>query len=189
MSSKPAEWQVPYNETHHVIARFARSGVSLKARIANGIIAALITVIFLVHGIMGSLWATLGFSSSLSWVVWGALIVVGLHVVMSVVTSSQQLNDAERPPSRRKKAHLALKWVTGGLLAVVALVHIVLPKSLDASAFVIVAVSIALAAHLCTCAKSLLSDLAIDRRWKWPFRVFVCLCALLFSLVMLKGVL
>ena len=160
-----------------------------KARIANGVIAALITIIFLAHGAMGSLSALFGFVNSFPWVVWIAVIIAGIHVAVSLLTSAQQLGDAERPPSARKKAHLALKWATGGLLAVIALVHIILPKSMVASAYVIIGVSIALAAHLCVCAKSLLSDLSLNRRWKWPFRALVCLLALFFSLVMLKGVL
>ncbi len=155
----------------------------------NGVIAALITIIFLVHGAMGSLSAVFGFSGALAWVVWGAVILACVHVAMSLITSVQQLNDAERPPSARKKAHLALKWVTGGLLAIIAIAHIVLPKSAVAAAYVIIGVSVVLAAHLCVCAKSLLSDLGIDRRWKWPFRVLVCVLAALFVLAMLKGVL
>ena len=168
--------------------RFAKAGIALNARVVNGVIAALITIIFLVHGAMGSLSSVFGFTNSFPWVVWIAVVLAGIHVAVSLLTSSQQLNDAERPPSRRKKAHLVLKWATGGLLALVAVVHIVLPKSLNISAYVIVAVSIALAAHLCTVAKSLFSDLGFDKRWKWPFRVVVCLCAFLFCLAMLKGV-
>ena len=161
----------------------------MSFRSVNGVIAALITIIFLVHGAMGSLSAVFGFSGALAWVVWGAVILACVHVAMSLITSVQQLNDAERPPSARKKAHLALKWVTGGLLAIIAIAHIVLPKSAVAAAYVIIGVSVVLAAHLCVCAKSLLSDLGIDRRWKWPFRVLVCVLAALFVLAMLKGVL
>lgn len=159
------------------------------ARIVNSVIAALITIIFLVHGTMGSLSSVLGFSSPFSWVVWIAVVIACVHVAVSLLTSSQQLNDAERPPSKRKKAHLALKWVTGSLLAVAAFAHITLPKSMVASAYIIVGVSIVLAVHLCVCAKSLLVDIGFDKRWKWPFRAFVCLFALFFSLMMLKGVL
>lgn len=161
----------------------------MNARLINGVIAALITILFLVHGVMGSLSSLFDLPSTFKWVVWIAVILAGLHVAVSLVTSSQQLTDTEHPPSKRKKAHLALKWLTGGLLAIVAIVHIVLPKSMVAATYVIVAVSVVLAVHLCVCAKSLLSDLGIDRRWKWPFRVFVCLLAAAFVLVMLKGVL
>lgn len=164
------------------------AGKSSKARVANGVIAALITVIFLVHGTMGSLSALFGFSSALAWVVWGAVILTGLHVAVSLATSAQQLTDREFPPSRRKKAHLALKWVTGALLAVVAIAHIVLPKGSAAGAGVIVAVSVALAAHLCVGSKSLLKDLGISRSYKQAFRIVVCLFAALFVLVAIAAV-
>ena len=162
------------------------AGKSSKARVVNGVIAALITIIFLVHGTMGSLSALFGFSSALSWVVWGAVILAGLHVVMSMVTSTQQLTDREFPPSRRKKAHLALKWVTGGLLAVVAIAHIILPKSSVTAAGVIVAVSVLLAVHVCVGSKSLLTDLGFSKRYKWPLHVVVCLFAAVFAVVMLE---
>ena len=160
----------------------------VTSRFVNGIIAAVITVVFLVHGAMGSLSAVTGFSGSLAWVVWGAVVLALAHVVVSIVTSAQQLSDAEHPPSARKKRHLALKWATGGLLAVAAAVHIALPKSTASAAFVIVAVSALLAVHLCVGSKSLLKDLDIDRRYKVAFRVVVCVLAALFALAMLMGV-
>ena len=158
------------------------------ARVVNAVIAALITIIFLVHGAMGSLSAVFGFVNSFPWIVWGAVILAGIHVAVSLLTSSQQLGDVENPPSVRKKAHLALKWATGGLLAVCAVAHIVLPKSMNAAPYIIMAVSVLLAAHVCVCAKSLLADLGIDRRWKWTFRLFVCLLAALFVIAMLRTV-
>ena len=165
------------------------AGKSSKARMVNGVIAALITVIFLVHGTMGSLSALFGFSGALAWVVWGAVILAGLHVVVSALTSAQQLTDKEFPPSPRKKAHLALKWATGGLLAVVAIAHIILPKSSVVAAGVIVAVSVVLAVHVWVGSKSLLTDLGFSRRYMWPLRIVVCLFAALFVVVMLRGIL
>ncbi|MBQ9042430.1 MAG: hypothetical protein IJ111_15680 [Eggerthellaceae bacterium] len=166
-----------------------KPGKSSKARVVNGVIAALITIIFLVHGTMGSLSALFGFSGALAWVVWGAVILACLHVVVSALTSAQQLTDKEFPPSRRKKAHLALKWVTGGLLAVAAIAHIILPKSSVAAAGVIVAVSVVLAVHVWVGSKSLLTDLGFSRRYMWPLRIVVCLFAALFVVVMLRGIL
>lgn len=166
-----------------------KPGKSPKARVVNGVIAALITIILLVHGTMGSLSSLLGFSGKYAWVVWGAVILICLHVVMSLVTSTQQLTDKEFPPSPRKKAHLALKWVTGGLLAVVAVAHIILPKSSITAAGVIVAVSVLLAVHVCVGSKSLLKDLGFDRKYKWPLRVVVCLFAAFFAIVMLRVIL
>lgn len=158
------------------------------ARFVNGVIAALITVFFLVHGSLGSLSVLGCFSGSLVWLVWGAVFLACVHVVVSIVTSYQQLTDVEFPPSARKKRHLALKWVTGGLLALVALAHIVLPPSTTLAALVIIVVSVALAVHLCVGSKSLLKDLEIDRRYKMAFRVVVCVFAGLFALAMIVGV-
>lgn len=158
------------------------------SRFVNGVVAALVTLVFLVHGALGSFCVAFGRSGSLSWLVWGAVVLVGVHVVASLVTSVQQLNDAERPPSVRKKRHLALKWMTGLALALFACAHVLLPKSSVAALCLIMAVSVALAVHLCVCAKSLLKDLNVDRRFKVPFRVVVCVFAALFVLAMLKGV-
>ena len=158
------------------------------ARFVNGVIAALITVAFLVHGALGSLSVAVGLPTSLAWLVWGAVILAIVHVAVSIVTSNQQLTDAERPPSARKKRHLALKWATGGLLGVAAVVHIVLPKSSTSAAFVIVVVSVLLAIHLCVGSKSLLKDLEIDRRYKTAFRIVVCVLAAVFACAMLIGV-
>ena len=162
-------------------------GKRLTSRFANGVVAALITAGFLVHGTLGALMAVAGLSSSLSWLVWGAVGLAGVHVVASVVTSVQQLTDAERPPSARKKRHLALKWATGALLGVVAAVHIALPASAAASAGAIVALSVVLAVHLCVCSRSLLKDLGIDRRYKTAFRVAVCAFAALFVVAIAVG--
>ena len=159
------------------------------ARFVNGVLAALITVLFLVHGSLGSLSVLGCFSGSLSWLVWGAVILACIHVVASIVTSYQQLTDAEFPPSPRKRRHLALKWATGGLLAAVALAHIMLPPSTTLAALVIVAVSIVLAVHLCVGSKSLLKDLGIDRRYKMAFRVVMCVFAALFARAMIVRVL
>lgn len=157
------------------------------SRFVNGVIAALITVVFLAHGALGSLAAIMGFSARFAWLVWGAVALGCVHVAVSVITSYQQLTDAERPPSPRKKQHLVLKWVTGGVLAAIAAVHIVLPKASVEAAPVIAVLSVVLAVHLCVGSKSLLKDLGIDRRYKIAFRVVVCVFAALFVLSMLFG--
>lgn len=149
-------------------------GKRLTARFVNGVIAALITVAFIAHGILGSLSSLFGLPSSLAWLVWGAVVLAGAHVVASVVTSREQLNDVERPPSARKKRHLALKWATGIALALAAAAHILLPQSSALATWAIVVLCIALAAHVCVGSKSLLKDLNIDRSYKTVFRVVVC---------------
>ena len=109
------------------------------ARFINGVISAAIVVFFLVHASMGTLSALFDFKSSLAWTVWIGVVVVLAHILVSVVTSIQQLNDKKYPPSTRKKLHLLLKWITGVLLAVAAIVHIVCIALYDGVAFQVTA--------------------------------------------------
>ena len=95
------------------------------ARRINGILSACIVVFFLAHGILGSMLPFTGFESPLAWLVWAGVACVVVHIVLSIVTSREQLTDTVRPPSEAKKRHLLLKWITGILLAVVVVAHIV----------------------------------------------------------------
>lgn len=159
---------------------------SSRARLVNGVISVCIVVLFLVHGVLGGASALFGFSGSFSWVVWIGVAAIVAHVATSVVTSRQQLGDPERPPSSRKKRHLALKWATGGLLAVVAAVHVgsslmLGPENVLASTSGMVLAAVlacVLALHICVGAKSLVTDLGLSRTLIAPFRVVVCLVAL-----------
>lgn len=149
-----------------------------RARIVNGFVSAVIVVLFLAHSALGGVAVLTGFTSPFSVLVWAGVALIAAHVVVSIVTSFEQLNDAERPPSARKKRHLALKWATGALLTAVAIAHVVLPKSAVMSTVVVIALAAALAVHLCVGSKSLLKDLGVDRRYKMAFRVVVCvICA------------
>ena len=167
------------------------------ARFFNGIVSAIIVVFFLAHGTLGGISALTGFAGSLVVLVWCGVALIGVHVVASIVTSREQLVDREHPPSVRKKRHLALKWATGCLLAVVACVHIFGPRLFGeafvqsplVNALVIVVLSTALAVHLCVGSKSLLKDLEIDRRFKSAFRVMVCAFAVFFAVATLVGAL
>ena len=166
------------------------SGKGSKARFANGVISAAIVVFFLVHAALGSLSGLFGLKSPLAWLVWVGVALIAAHIVVSVVTSREQLSDVEHPPSVRKKRHLALKWATGGLLAAAAIAHIATMwtwgaeavQSAASGAALTVVLSAVLAVHLCVGSKSLLKDLGIDRRYKTAFRVIVCILAALFAL-------
>ena len=158
------------------------------ARFVNGVVSALVVVVFLVHGALGSAAMFTGVVSPFAWVVWGGMTLVGVHVIASIVTSVQQLGDKERPPSARKKRHLALKWATGALLAAAVAAHVVVPHSQVASLGIIVALSAVLAVHLCVGARSLLKDLELDRRYKMAFRAVVCAFAAVFAVCALVGI-
>ena len=150
-----------------------------KARLVNGIISAAIVVFFLVHGLLGCTALVLGYISPFTCLVWVGMALVVVHVVASVVTSREQLTDAERPPSPRKKRHLVLKWATGAGLAVCVATHVVL-KDAYLARVAIVAVAVMLAIHLWVGSKSLLADLNIDRQFQRVFRIVVCAFAALF---------
>ena len=166
----------------------------VTARFVNGVISAFIVVFFLVHGVLGTAELAFGIPSSLAWLVWVGIALVGVHVVVSIVTSRQQLTDADRPPSPRKKRHLALKWATGILLASVVCVHVLvmrfgagtLPIEVVLKVVTVV-LSGALALHVCVGAKSVLKDLNIDRRYMTAFRVVVCVFAAAFVIAALFG--
>ena len=66
-----------------------------KARFVNSVVAAVIAVFFLVHGILGCTAIVFGHMSSFVWVVWVAMALVAVHVVASIVTSREQLTDGE----------------------------------------------------------------------------------------------
>ena len=156
-----------------------------KARAINGIISACIVVFFFVHAAMGGASTLFGLPRTLSFVAWLGVAAICAHIITSIITSYQQLNDEEHPPSSRKKRHLALKWATGGLLAVVAIVHVVTSQVLGAgSAFatgtgvaLMTLLVVVLAVHICVGAKSLLTDLRLDKRYLLPLRIAVCVIA------------
>ena len=152
------------------------------ARRINGIVSACIVVFFLAHGLLGSISAITGYRSSLIWLVWAGVACVVAHIVLSIITSRQQLTDTVRPPSDKKKRHLLLKWVSGCALALLVIAHIVSMRMFGAEAVqssatgaaLVIVLAIVLAVHLCLGAKSLLKDLGVDRRWRVAIRVTVC---------------
>lgn len=150
----------------------------LSARHIGGFAAAVLTAFFLVHAVLGALSLHLPIDGRGRVLVWAGVVLAAVHIAICVVTSVQMLSDMERPPSARKRSHLVLKWVTGLLLAVVALAHVVLPVGiaeglLAVGSMVLLAAAIGL--HACVGAKSLLKDIGVDRQMRMPFRVAVCL--------------
>lgn len=153
-------------------------------RVLNGVAAGVVSCFFAVHGLLGSFAPVLAFASPLRWTVWLGVAAVAAHVVLSVATSREQLADVERPASPRKKRHLALKWITGLLLAAVAGLHIACVRApgmfagyLPAPRLAITAVAAVLAWHICVGAKSLLTDLGLSKDLMTPMRITACVVA------------
>ena len=166
-----------------------------KARLFNGVVAALVVVFFLAHSLLGGLSGIVSLSRPSEWIIWLGVGIVLVHVVASVVTSYGQLTDAERPPSARKKRHLLLKWVTGGLLAIVAGSHVVCMRTFGADSLQTSATSTAVAlvliaalvVHSWIGAKSLVTDLGLSKGLILPFRVAVCVLAVVIGCVVIAG--
>lgn len=165
------------------------------ARFVNGVVAALIVAFLFAHSLLGGLEGIFPLTAPPKWILWLGVIVVGIHVVVSIVTSYSQLTDAEFPPSARKKRHLLLKWVSGGALAVVAAAHIVYMQTSGAhtvqaspvSAVVALVLIVALAVHSWIGAKSLVTDLGFSKRLMLPFRIVVCALAVAAGCIVLLG--
>lgn len=162
------------------------------SRLANGAVSALIACFFLIHGLLGSFAFALPSAHPLLWVVWVGVGFVVLHIVLSAVTSYQQLTDSEYPPSTRKKRHLALKWATGCLLAAAVVAHIAcmrIPALVIAAPFLpslsTVVLSAVLAWHICVGMKSLLKDIGVGKKLMTPLRVLVCALAAVFCIASL----
>lgn len=165
-------------------------------RLANGIVSAIVVCFFIAHGLLGSVSAVAPFANSFAWVVWIGMVCIGIHVVLSMATSWQQLNDPDFPPSARKKRHLALKWATGILMLVAVAVHIGFirfygagaTQSMVSGALVTIAVAATFAIHACVGGKSLLTDIFVDKKYLGVYRIVVCAFAVVFACATIAGV-
>ena len=137
-------------------------------RILNAWIPLVLCLIFAAHALLGAVHvAWPAFYGSLVWVVWIGVGLVVLHIIMSGVTTDDMWTDTERPASERKKRHQWLKWITGGLILLVAAAHVtitlnpgLIPGPLPTVRIILMMLlAAALGWHIFTSAKSLLKDL------------------------------
>lgn len=167
-----------------------------KARLINGIISALIVVFFIAHSLLGGLEALVPLTSPPALVMWIGVGILGMHVIASIVTSREQLTDTAFPPSKRKKRHLALKWVTGGVLLAAIAAHVICiqtfgPDAVQVSAtstLVTLVLVAALTVHIWVGAKSLITDLNLDKSLVRPFRIIICALAIAIGCIVIAGI-
>ena len=152
-------------------------------------VSAGIVCVFLIHATLGSFQSFFAVPSLASWLVWAGMVLVGVHALLCIATSVEQLTDTVRPPSVQKKRHLALKWATGIGLIAMAGVHIWRIRSLGPVAALhsaegavwTISLTALLTAHIWTGSKSLLKDLGIDRKWRNAVRAGACVFAAVFT--------
>ena len=143
-------------------------------RKANGILALVIAILFAAHAALGALSQHVDIPHALAPLVWVGVALAVAHIVMCLFTSRSMLTDTVRPPSDKKKRHLALKWVTGAALVAAVVAHIIIGTETSGKVAV-VAVAVFLALHVCTGMKSLLKDLGWPRSLRDPLRVACCI--------------
>lgn len=153
-----------------------------KIRKANAALALALLAFFYAHALMGS-FAEEPVGSVALVLIWLFMTVAVVHLVLCVMTSRAMLEDEVRPPSRKKKAHLALKWASGIVLLAAAAIHCQVLNGAGALfASLLVA---ALAWHAWVGAKSAVRDLRGTKMLVAPLRLAVCCIAalLVFSLL------
>lgn len=163
-----------------------------KLRRVNGIVSALLVCLFLAHAILGSISLLYPIPRSFTFLIWGGVALVVVHIILCVATSRYMLTDTERPPSKKKKDHLVLKWVSGGLLILTVALHLSgfgnnLTSGFSNSYFALILILIAfLASHEYVGIKSLLKDLDIDRRYRFPLCLAICLLGAILAIMILS---
>ena len=142
-----------------------------KIRKANALAAALLTAFFLAHALLGAFSRLFLNADAPTIIVWAFIFVAFVHIALCLITSRLVLTDTVRPPSRKKKNHLWLKWASGAALAACAAPHAL---GWDASArwFTLLVLAL-LAWHAYIGCKSLARDLAMRRGAKTPLRIAI----------------
>lgn len=158
-------------------------------RRANGIVALLLLVAFAAHAVMGTLFCLDAVSGEASWIVWAGVCIVVVHVALSVGTTRQMLHDEAKPPSAKKKEHQLKKWVSGALVGVFAVPHVLAIFETCLWYVIVLALDVALAVHVCVCAKSLAKDLRLAPNYRHAIRVFAIVIAAFVGLTFSRSLL
>ena len=151
----------------------------------NAIIAAVLVVAFSGHALLASAAGVQAPLLAPIPLLLGLLALVAAHVALSIATTVIMWRDTVRPPSRKKKRHQILKWVTGVVLLAVLTVHVLHPAV--APIVIWSASTLLLAAfawHVWTGMKSLARDLRLPGNAKVPLRIVLCALVLVALVVM-----
>lgn len=153
-----------------------------KLRKANAALTLVLLVFFYAHALLG-VFAEEPVGSVAVVLIWLFVMVALVHIMLCVMTSKAMLKDEVRPPSRKKKEHLALKWASGIVLLAAAAIHCQALNGADALfASLLVAI---LAWHGWIGARSVVRDLGIPKRFVLCFRVVLCVVAALITVSLL----
>lgn len=145
-----------------------------KLRKINAALALVLIAFFYTHALLGT-FVQEPMGSVAVVLIWAFVVIAMGHVVLCLMTSKAMLEDEIRPPSRKKKGHLVLKWISGIALLSVGMIHCQIFNGVCPSiALVLVAV---LAWHGWVGAKSAARDLGASKGAVLSFRVSLCVLA------------
>ena len=153
-----------------------------KVRLVNACVAALLIVYFLIHAVLGVAEVGTPWRGALEWMVWLGVVAIVVHICLCAATTYSMWTDKERPASDRKKRHQIKKWLTGGLMLVLAVAHIAtggipLDGPSAAKALLAAVLLAVLAWHACVGARSLNHDLRFPRELRaWICTLVVVAC-------------
>ncbi|MCQ2751656.1 MAG: hypothetical protein MJ189_00905 [Coriobacteriales bacterium] len=167
-----------------------------KTRKFNAFLAAIVLCFFIIHIFAGTafIYGYLQVDSWVPYVIWTFFGLIIIHVITCIFTSYFMLIDKVNAPSKKKKNHLLLKWITGVFLLLCALSHglgqIFLPQFFSdlSTVFLIDTIQCAilitfLAWHACVGVKSLLKDLNLP----YSEKIKIIICAVLIIIIAILG--
>lgn len=162
-----------------------REKTAVRIRRINAAVAASLVVFFLVHACLGSIEQIQPIQSSLRWITWIFAGLILVHIALTVATSYYMMTDSVRPPSKAKVRHLILKWVSGGILLLLALLHVFGFSELRIP--LMVGLLGVIVWHSFVGVKSLIRDLNMPRELKMPIRVALIVIGAIIASVALAG--
>lgn len=153
-------------------------------RCANALVAALLMMAFLAHALLSS---SAGASPGMASLLMPLMTLAAMaftHAVISIATSALMLSDTIRPPSARKKRHLAFKWLSGIALLLAGAAHVAHFPAGMPTWIVALVLLMTLTWHSLTGMKSLVRDLGMRRKARIPLKMACCALAIAASLLL-----
>lgn len=151
-------------------------------RCINGVTALMLIVMFLIHAGMGAFFVNGLVFGEVRWIAWVGIGIIALHGLLSIGTTWRMFNDRMRPPSAKKKEHQIKKWITGIIIGVITIAHVLVPFGTATWVFVALLLDGAGIVHICISSKSLVKDIKFPPQGKYVVRAVTILIAVLAGL-------
>ncbi len=158
-----------------------------RIRRFNAILTVALMVFFFAHATMGSLTQIIPIHNDVEWLIWTFAALILVHAVTCIATSYFMLTNTKNPPSKGKKQHLVLKWVSGATLLLFVFLHVTGAFNLYIPIMVLLAGI--LAWHSYVGIKSFTKDLKMPGTLRMPIRIVLIVLAVIIAGITLYGTL